>query len=244
MEAKNRNLVPYMLPAAVAFAVGYSLYEQRLGDDWAVETRNESRPLGDRRRESHQGHARPKLTAEPRNSSIFVTVSKMRERMQPAGNLRIVDARDQDAYDRGHIPSAVRLPLDAWAEQALLSGGLLDAERWSRLVGSLGIDSSSEVIVYHNAFSDVSAPYWTFRYVGVDRVAILRGGWQAWERECVIASTASPRPAPVSFEPDFYSDSLLEAAKSRWQALTHARDRAESRSFAPPSEPSPTGFEL
>ena len=55
------------------------------------------------------------------------------------GSVRYLDARDQAAFDAGHAPGAVRVPLDAW-DAAIKSAdtGFEKTAFWDDALGSLG----------------------------------------------------------------------------------------------------------
>ena len=60
-----------------------------------------------------------------------------------AGPVRYLDARDQAAFDAGHAPGAVRVPLEAWDKAAKnASVGFGDAAFWTEALNALGLDPS------------------------------------------------------------------------------------------------------
>ena len=61
--------------------------------------------------------------------------------------VRVVDARSDKEYDRGHIPGAVRL--DGYTLGGLRTGSEMpEPEAFAQLVGALGIDERTPVVVY------------------------------------------------------------------------------------------------
>ena len=59
------------------------------------------------------------------------------------GSIRYLDMRDQAAFDAGHAPGAVRVPLDAW-DAAIKWGdtGFEKSAFWDDAIGSLGVGPS------------------------------------------------------------------------------------------------------
>lgn len=89
------------------------------------------------------------------------------------------------AYRQGHLPEAVFIDFKAeLTDPAQQHGGrspLPSPERLARTFGALGIDRSTTVVVYE----DVNGPaasrlWWILKYLGVDNVYVLDGGYQAW----------------------------------------------------------------
>jgi thiosulfate/3-mercaptopyruvate sulfurtransferase len=90
------------------------------------------------------------------------------------------------AYEEAHIPGAVYAHLD----EDLSGPPLTDRGRHplpspaalTRLFGRLGIDETKQVVVYDNANGVwASRLWWMLRYMGHEAVAVLDGGWAAWE---------------------------------------------------------------
>jgi thiosulfate/3-mercaptopyruvate sulfurtransferase len=91
---------------------------------------------------------------------------------------RILDARPHTSYRDGHIPGAVWVDHEAWAKAF---GAGQDAEAWAKLIGGLGIDVDTPVIVYDdNRAKEAARIWWILRYWGVKDVRLLNGGWTAW----------------------------------------------------------------
>lgn len=110
-----------------------------------------------------------------------------------AGNLRkvrVLDAswhmpdtgRDADAeFREGHIPGAQRFDIDVVADQeSAFPHTLPSAELFARLVGAMGIDNETSVVIYE-AGGPFAAPraQWMFRAFG-HSANLLEGGFARW----------------------------------------------------------------
>ena len=86
----------------------------------------------------------------------FVDVSQL----SSLGPVRYLDARDQAAFDAGHMSGATRVPVDEWDKAAKASDiGFGNTAYWNEALGSLGIDH-----------------YWRYRsQAAVDREGHRRG---------------------------------------------------------------------
>src|SRR5881275_1848864 len=83
----------------------------------------------------------------------------------------LLDARGRGNYLDGHIPGAVWVDHGAW-EKAFAREQ--DEKAWARRIGTLGIDTSSHVVVYDDDRSKEAARiWWILRYWGVRDVRLL-----------------------------------------------------------------------
>jgi thiosulfate/3-mercaptopyruvate sulfurtransferase len=92
-------------------------------------------------------------------------------------------------YLAGHIPGAIFTDYakGGWREKnaAGVDGMMPAPAKLERVIGALGIDNSTHVILIPEGRTaqDMGAAtrlYWTFKVLGHDRVSILNGGYTAW----------------------------------------------------------------
>jgi len=114
--------------------------------------------------------------------------------------VRVVDARSDEAYASGHIPGAVQL--DGCTLGGLRTGSEMpDPEAFAHLVGALGIDKHTRVVVY-----DAGGPptagiiVWAFLYYGHPDTCLLDGGLTKWTAEGLSLSTEGPVHEPRAFD--------------------------------------------
>jgi len=56
--------------------------------------------------------------------SVFtMTPAELRRRIMEGADLHVIDVREREEYDRGHIPGAVNLPKDRWTTNSGLARG-------------------------------------------------------------------------------------------------------------------------
>jgi thiosulfate/3-mercaptopyruvate sulfurtransferase len=110
------------------------------------------------------------------------------------GGVRILDCRfdlgdvhaGRLAYEAGHIPGAVYADLDIDLSAPIQPDSgrhpLPGAPDFASTLGRLGIDNSTDVIVYDAGPGSLAArAWWMLRWVGHERVRLLDGGFQAWQ---------------------------------------------------------------
>ena len=134
--------------------------------------------------------------------------------------MRVVDARSDEDYARGRIPGAGHL--NGFSLGGLRPGPEMPTpEAFAELVGALGIDEHTTVVVYdaggRSRFSQLAGmTAWTFLYYGHPDVRYLDGGLEKWTTEERPLSTDAPSHAPRTFaarlEPGVYCS--LDQAKA------------------------------
>jgi thiosulfate/3-mercaptopyruvate sulfurtransferase len=143
----------------------------------------------------------------------------------------ILDARAGTKFKEGHIPNARRVDHDAWARAF---GHGKDPDAWGKVIGDLGVTSSSRVVVYDDNFGKEAARvWWILRYWGVEDVRLLNGGWAGWQAGKYPTVKTEVVPAPVKFEakarPERLAtkEQLLDALKENKLQIVDARSEKE-----------------
>ena len=124
-------------------------------------------------------------------------------------SLRLLDVRPREIYDTGHIGGAAWADLAAWKEKALSEGGLADTEYWSQQLGELGIGNATRVVVCGDP-KDAARAWWLLSYLGVNHVAVLDGGIEAWQRAGEPLVSAEPNLETVEFSPTLHDERLIQ----------------------------------
>ncbi len=120
----------------------------------------------------------------------------------------ILDARSATEYGAGHIPGAQNA---IWQSFATVGTGAPGDAGWGVLktpaeigtaLGNLGIEASTEVIVYADApggWGDDGRILWMLRMAGVAKSSLLNGGLKAWKSAGSGLTTAVTAPTAKSF---------------------------------------------
>lgn len=158
--------------------------------------------------------------AEP--APPLVDVAWLKERTCTDGIVVLAVHRSADAYRAAHVPCAVLTNFydDGWRVDR---GGvhllLPDPARLAGVIGRLGIDNDSHVVIYGPGtgefdVAETTSIYLSFKWLGHDRVSILNGGLPAWmddwendfdsgERQPTArAFDARPRPELIASRDD------------------------------------------
>ena len=156
-----------------------------------------------------------------------------------------VSGRDQ--WKTAHIPGTGFL--DVFGElsdpNAELSFMMLSPDRFAETMAAHGVNDDSCVVLYNKGFPMWSTRvWWMLRSIGFDRVAVLNGGWEKWEREGRPISDAAADYAAgklaVRARPDMWvdKDDMLEMIGSgkpvTINALSSAVYRGEKNQYGRP----------
>lgn len=118
-----------------------------------------------------------------------------------SGNMSNISGRD--LYEKGHIPKAQFADLKKAMSDSESSFDFVmpSPEQFAKALGELGIDNQSKVVVY-SAENHVWATrmWWMLRWAGLEQVAVLDGGLQAWKAENRPISNGTPKPPVKEFK--------------------------------------------
>lgn len=129
--------------------------------------------------------------------------------------LTIVEVSAQQKYASGHIKGALHTTIDKWRVNNGTFISIRSAEEIQKEIQRLGIDPSTEVVLYADIqtpkdFLKASYIFWALNYHGINNVAILDGGKQAWVHEGAPLDNAIPTIAvsnyKVKINPELVAD--------------------------------------
>lgn len=127
--------------------------------------------------------------------------------------------RGQKAYLEGHIPGAIYAHLDRDLSGGIVAGST-GRHPWPSvasavaLFSSWGIGLSTQVVAYDDFGGAIAARlWWMLRWLGHESVAVLNGGFPAWQAQNlpVIAGPEQPKKVEV-FMPDPQPQLVTDAA--------------------------------
>ncbi len=140
-----------------------------------------------------------------------------------APDLRVLDCRFDlaeanagwQAYGRGHIPGAYYAHLDTDLSDTGRSGlgrhPLPDPQVFAAILGRWRVTPDCQVVCYDAAGGALAAAraWWLLRACGHRRVAVLDGGWPAWQAAGLTVAADAPEqgrePYPARWDDSLYS---------------------------------------
>lgn len=128
-------------------------------------------------------------------------------------DLVIIDVRGKAAYS-SHIPGAVKSTWHEYSDPEATVKGLLDTDmaRIEQKLQALGINNSSDIVIYSNPFDnwgDEGRMFWMLQYLGHESVRVLDGGWVKWIAEQRPYEHTSIDPSPGNFKAFLRPDVII-----------------------------------
>ena len=110
------------------------------------------------------------------------------------GDIRVVHVTGD--FEAGHIPGAAAAPYGQWRSGPENPGALRDRAHFADLARELGLTPDTPTVVVHSGANatDMGAAarvYWTLKSLGVEDLALLNGGFQAWTAAGLPISTTA-----------------------------------------------------
>ena len=205
--------------------------------------------------------------------TTLIAAEQLQALMKTGQPLRIFDCSfelmqphaGRQQYLEAHIPGAIYADLEtalsarhglpgahgvltAAGADAPASGGrhpLPNRERFATWLSSVGMDNGMQAVVYDRSGANYCGRlWWMLKWAGHDTVAILDGGWQAWQAAGGIVSSGEE---PAHFQANFLPESELarlvdaQAVASQLgspaQTLVDARAAVRFRGDSEPIDP-------
>jgi thiosulfate/3-mercaptopyruvate sulfurtransferase len=150
-----------------------------------------------------------------------------------------IDGGSRQTFAEGHVPGAIHSDYlqDGWRTTVDgVVGQTPPVANLEALIGGLGIDGDRTVVVIPAGVSSTdlgsaTRVYWTFKYLGHDRVAILDGGHRAWVEAGKPLESGLPEPEARTFvasvRPELLADTaFVESRLGTSTVLLDARPNA------------------
>jgi thiosulfate/3-mercaptopyruvate sulfurtransferase len=168
---------------------------------------------------SFTASAAPALDAQP-----LVSIDWLKGHLGDK-NLVVLDIRSAidggaaKAYAEAHIPGSVHSDYDKAGWRVTRNNVpfmVPTTAELEKLIGDLGIDESSHVVVVPAGvnvldFGSAARTYWTLKYAGVGNLSILDGGLAGWKAAGLPLETGTRAPSPAIFTAKLDKSILIEA---------------------------------
>jgi len=162
-------------------------------------------------------------------SDVLVDAEWVESQLGQPGVVLVEVDEDASAYDKGHIPTAVKVD---WKKdlQDPVRRDFVDKTGFEALLSERGISNDDTVVLYggnNNWFAAYA--YWYFRLYGHSSVKLLDGGRKKWELDSRELSTDVPERAKTSYTAS-EQDSSLRALRDEVLAAIGKRNLVDVRS--------------
>jgi thiosulfate/3-mercaptopyruvate sulfurtransferase len=162
-------------------------------------------------------------------SDVLVDADWVESKIDQPGVVIVEVDEDTSAYDKGHIPSAIKID---WKKdlQDPVRRDFVDKAGFEALLSERGISNDDTVVLYggnNNWFAAYA--YWYFRLYGHDKVLLLDGGRKKWELDSRELSTDVPTRPKTSYTAS-EQDSAIRALRDEVVASIGAKNLVDVRS--------------
>jgi thiosulfate/3-mercaptopyruvate sulfurtransferase len=153
-------------------------------------------------------------------------------------DLVLLDMQDNQNYVRFHIPGSINTNYALWREEKKGKfKNMPPVQVLEKLIGSLGIDNNSHVVLISLGASAgdmaiAARVYWTFKVLGHDRISILDGGLVGYaEKRTYPLEKGNNQRKPTKFTAQYRSQ-MHPSIKEVKLALTNGTQIVDNRSRA------------
>lgn len=153
--------------------------------------------------------------AAPDGWSNLMEPQELAAVLERAPEVRVVQVGDAAA---GYLPGAVSAPYAEWRGPADNPGQLPPTEVLQDLVQDLGIEPDTPVAVVHDGtsrtdFGTAARVYWTLKSLGVEDIAVLNGGFAAWQEAELPVEDAPADVAASDYAPELSDEWRVTTAE-------------------------------
>lgn len=146
----------------------------------------------------------PSVSAAPEGWSALLEPAQLNTLLAQSSDIRVIQVTGD--YAAGHIPGSVHAPYADFRGPQENAGQLPPMNELTSVIQQLGIAADTPVAIVHqgNSAVDMGAStrvYWTLKSLGVQDLAILNGGFAAWQAADLPVSTEVTTAAPSDFTP-------------------------------------------
>ena len=162
-------------------------------------------------------------------SDVLVDADYVEAHIGAPGTVIVEVDEDTSAYDKGHIPSAIKID---WKKdlQDPVRRDFVDKVGFEALLSERGISNDDTVILYggnNNWFAAYA--YWYFKLYGHDDVKLLDGGRKKWELDARPLSTETVNRPATSYTAKA-PDNSIRAFRDEVLAAIHVKNLVDVRS--------------
>lgn len=176
------------------FVTGCDKQEEQIGD----VTKNE---------QSNTGSDSKGEKIEFEDDSYIVDLDWLKENIANEDVL-ILDARGEEAYNKGHIPGSVAVTWQQFSDMQGQPGDenwgtVLKGEELSKKLSEIGVTKDKKIVVYadtQKGWGDEGRIVWMLRGVGIENAVMLDGGFNYWKSEKNEVSKEAKVPTPSTVE--------------------------------------------
>jgi thiosulfate/3-mercaptopyruvate sulfurtransferase len=127
--------------------------------------------------------------------------------LQAAERVVLIDTRDAQTYEAGHLPGAVNLRETFTYLATSTPQGLQELrDTFAAHLGAIGLSGQETAVFYEDAmnsgYGQSCRGYYLLTWLGYPRIKVLNGGYSAWKAAGLPVSIEAVTPVPAVFPTD------------------------------------------
>ncbi len=127
----------------------------------------------------------------------IIDITTLQARLaQSEPDLVLVDVRDSNVYQTGHLPGAINLPVEDTFNLKGDHTRIASLQQIRDIMSNAGIRNSDYLVLYDNGeLKDAANVFWVLETYGQKKISVLDGGLAAWQAQHgEITRIITPRP--------------------------------------------------
>ncbi len=125
-------------------------------------------------------------------------------------NVVVIDARDAENYEQGHLDGAISLPTSLLTVTEPVGGLVASKEVFEKVMTEHGISNEDTVLVYDDKGGVYSARvWWVMKLYGHEDVRVINMGAKGLEKAGLAMSATAPAPKAVTYVAKDADSSIL-----------------------------------
>lgn len=118
---------------------------------------------------------------------------QMEQLSKDLSSYKIIDVRDVNDYQNGHIANALNFPISLSYDDKSITGKLTEPNKIQEILRKLGLDVNDQVVIYDDGtFFDSARLFWGLEVYGFKNVKLLNGGFNEWNKLNFSTSKETP----------------------------------------------------
>ncbi|MAD96913.1 MAG: sulfurtransferase [Flavobacteriaceae bacterium] len=140
------------------------------------------------------------VVTENKKSKYLITSNEFMK-LHGQQNVKIIDFRKDEIYQKGHIPGAVQLWRDDVQNSSFPYVGMMaSVTQIEELFSNMGISNQDLLVVYDDrGLCEAARFWWILQNYNFDNVRLLEGGLEGWKAANGAVSTQTPNLVKSNF---------------------------------------------
>lgn len=149
--------------------------------------------------------------------SHYISASDLSDIANRFPDFQVIDIRDEKYLSNGAIPGAVWISFSEWRGPSDRPGQPPNEEQLEALIGSNGINPDLPIVIHNHSDHVVQTGraaivYWILKTAGAEHIAILDGGFKAYQEAGLPispeATVLDPLQVDLTIQYDWWADPL------------------------------------